>query len=279
VAVAAICLLFAAAGGFVRASVREPTGKIEVLLGAAATLLAAAWAYDLLAPGVKEGITAGSVCLRTVCFGLILVVALQVHTQQRRAQVDAVVARERRRLAGDLHDGLAQDLALIAAYGQRLTRDLGVEHPVTLAAEHALAATRGVIVDLSASDQPTATDALRAVAGQLAHRFGVRVDVAASSEHLAGDERESVVRIAREAIVNAVTHGGAKQITVTLQTHGNQLMLRIDDDGCGLGHAVPAGQHSGHGLREMSEWAQAIGGHLTAQQGAHGGTAVRVLVS
>lgn len=66
---------------------------------------------------------------------------------------------------------------------------------------------------------------------------------------------------------------------VMLQTYGNQLRLRIGDDGSGLGHAVPAGLPAGRGLREMSEWAQAIGGKLSTQPGAHGGTAVKVVVA
>lgn len=275
----AIFLLLVAASGFLRSSVREPTGLIEALLGAAAVLLAAAWTYNLIVPSLKAGSVAGSMCLRAGAFGLILAAALKVRARQRRTEIEETVARERRRLAGYIHDGIAQDLALIAAYEPRLSRDLGAEHPVTVAARRALSAARGAIIDLSASDETTAAEALRAVAAELAHRHGVSIEVEAGSESLAGDQREAVVRIAREAIVNAVRHGGAKNITVSLGTEGNQLTLMIDDDGCGLDKPVLERPSGGYGLREMNEWAQAIGGHLTTQQGAQGGTAVTVLVS
>jgi signal transduction histidine kinase len=215
----------------------------------------------------------------TLAFGLILIAALQVLVQRQRADIDECVARERRRLAGLLHDGLAQDLALIAAYESRLTEDLGVEHPVTIAARRALSAVRGAIIDLSASDEPTATDALRAVADELARRHGVRIAVDTGQEALAGAAREAVVRIVREAIVNAVRHGGAKNIIVRLQTDGSQLTMTIDDDGCGLGPTGSARPQQGYGLRAMDEWARQLGGQLTTEQGAHGGTAVTVLVS
>ena len=275
----AICLLFVAAGAFMRTSVREPTGMIEALLGAAAILLGAAWVYNLLVPGVTARSVAGSVLLRVGAFGLIFIAALNVRARHQRAEIEERLFGERRKLAGDIHDGIAQDLAVIAAYEPRLTQDFGAEHPVTVAARRALSAARGSIIDLSASREPTAADALRAVAAELARRHGVRIEADAGDESLAGDEREAVVRIAREAIVNAVRHGGAKNITVKLRTDGSQLTMTIDDDGCGLRPTGKAGPQQGYGLREMNEWAQEIGGQLTTQQGAHGGTAVKVLVS
>jgi signal transduction histidine kinase len=218
-------------------------------------------------------------CLRAGGFALLLLVALEVGTRHRRAEIDAVVTRERRRLAADLHDGMAQDLALIAAHEPRLTQDLGAEHPVAVAARQALATARGAIVDLSASAEPTTTDALQAVAGELSRRHGVRVDVDAAPENLVGDHREAVVRIAREAIVNAVRHGGAANVRVRLRTDGDQLLLRIDDDGRGLPQPIVVGTRSGYGLREMRNWAERIGGQLTTQPGVDGGTAVKVSVS
>ena len=64
--------------------------------------------------------------------------------------------QERRRIARDLHDGLAQDLAFIAAHGDQIAREAGEEHPLAIAARRALALSRGAIADLSASDAPSA---------------------------------------------------------------------------------------------------------------------------
>ena len=65
----------------------------------------------------------------------------------RRAQA---VTAERQRIARDLHDGLAQDLALISLHAQYLQSEAGTEHPLAIAARHALAVSRGAIGDLSA---------------------------------------------------------------------------------------------------------------------------------
>ena len=84
----AICLLFVAAGAFMRTSVREPTGMTEGLLGAAAILLGAAWVYNLLVPGVTARSVAGSVLLRVGAFGLIFIAALNVRARHQRAEIE-----------------------------------------------------------------------------------------------------------------------------------------------------------------------------------------------
>jgi signal transduction histidine kinase len=174
---------------------------------------------------------------------------------------------------------MAQDLAFIATYAERLVQDFGTEHPLTVAARHALAAARGFITDLSASDAPNTASALRAVADELSIRHDVCVTVEANGEDLTSRTREAVVRIAREAIVNAVKHGHAQHIAVTLETHGDEFTLRISDDGRGLEKEVSADPRPGYGLRAMRERAEAVGGDLVVRERSGGGAAVEALVS
>jgi signal transduction histidine kinase len=249
------------------------------LLGGATVLLAAAWLHSLPVAGLTADSVSGRECLCAGAFGLILLFAFSAHRQLRRAQADELAAGERRRLVGDLHDGMAQDLAFIATYAERLAQDFGAEHPLTVAARRALAASRGVIADVSASDAPNAAAALRAVAVELSVRHGVRISVEANGEDLSASKREAVVRIAREAIVNAVQHGQARHIAVSLEARGQELTLRIDDDGRGLRNGVSADPHRGFGLRAMRERAHAIGGHLIVDERSGGGTAVQAVVS
>jgi signal transduction histidine kinase len=117
------------------------------------------------------------------------------------------------------------------------------------------------------------------VADELSIRHGVRVTVEADAEDISAGKREAVVRIAREAIVNAVQHGQAQHIVVSLETRGDQLTLRVIDDGRGLRHGVAAGSHRGFGLRAMRERAEATGGHLVVDERSEGGTAVEAVVS
>ena len=271
---------------------RAARGEVEAgLLAAASTLLAAATLQYLASPVLAPSWVTPADALRAAAYALLLTVAFrrcsQTRNQIEQAAAHAAVDAERERIARDLHDGLAQDLAFIATHGQRLTSELGPDHPLSIAAKRALATTRGAIVDLSASSAPTAGAALRQVANELGARFDVRVNVkVAADPHdfdaagLHATEREEVVRIAREAIVNAVRHGGAHEIEVSLDCRGSKLLLRVSDDGCGIEEpAERSTSSSGFGLPTMQARAESLGGHMTARRSALGGTELEVVVS
>jgi signal transduction histidine kinase len=248
-------------------------------LGAGAILLGAAWSHSFDIPDLTANSVSGRECLLVGAFGLILLFTSNSRRQLLRAQADKLTAAERRRLVGDLHDGMAQDLAFIAAYAGRLVHEFGADHPLTVAARRALAASRGFIADLSASDAPNTAAALRAVADELSIRHGVSVTVEAHGEDPTGRRREALVRIAREAIVNAVQHGQAQHIAMSLENRDGEVTLRISDDGCGLKTEISANPHRGFGLRAMRGRAEAIGGDLIVDERSGGGTAVKAVVS
>jgi signal transduction histidine kinase len=271
-------LMLVAAVGFVRSVFRQWDFMMG-LLGGAAILLAAAWSLSPSGFGLVANPVSGRESLFLGAFGLILLFAFHSHAQLQRRQADEATAMERRRFACDLHDGIAQDLAFIATYSEHLVQDFGPEHPLTVAARRALAASRGVIADLSASDAPNATAALRAVADELSVRHGACVTVEADGQDVTPRAREAVVRIAREAIVNAVQHGHAQHIAVELKTRGDECRLRISDDGCGLRNGVSADAHRGIGLRAIRDRAEAVGGDLVVRDRSEGGAAVEAVVS
>ena len=192
---------------------------------------------------------------------------------------------ERERIARDIHDGLAQDLATIAVHAQRLRTSLGDDHPLTVAARRALASSRETIIDLSASHADTTSAAIRTVADELEARFAItvtvndRIDTDNSGRDLPPRVREHAVRIAREAIVNAARHGGAQHVEVTLE--GNDvgaLLLRISDDGSGIGPDALASS-TGFGLQTMSGRAAELGADLTARPRVSGGTVLELSMS
>lgn len=198
-------------------------------------------------------------------------------TDDRRLQ--GALNEERTRLARDLHDGLAQDLAFIAVSAQRLEPDLGAEHPLVIAARRALDASRGLMADLAARSAPTTGAALALVADELGTRFGVRVEVSGTPPTGRADldpsEREEIVMIAREAIVNAITHGHAQRIDVTLDLEGQRPLLLVRDDGGGVTSGASQG---GFGVPTMRARAETLGGRLVMRRGAGGGTELEVLV-
>ena len=216
----------------------------------------------------------GGAWLMLLAAGITLVRVAQLEKAQ-----NAVVA-ERRRIARDLHDGLAQDLAFIGAHSGRLTREYGADHPLAIAARRALATSRGTIVDLEAADATSTVAALRVVAAELARRFQLTVEVIVDGslpvDHSDADRHE-LVRSAREAIANAAHHGRARHVTVRLGARGDDLLLRVTDDGCGFGHASPRTAGTGLGMRAMRGRAASLGAELRTGESSPGHTVLDIV--
>jgi signal transduction histidine kinase len=252
------------------------------LLAGASLLLAGARLQYLAMPSVATGWLTPREGLRLAAYLLLLASAWRHYAATRRSLAHAAIVSERERIARDLHDGLAQDLACIAAQGQRLGVELGPDHPMVIAAKHALSASRGAIADLTASAAPSTEAALRLIADELEHRYGLQVEVRIEDDSmqtvdscLDPKQRDHLVRIAREAIVNAAVHGTARNVDVVLVHKGKDLVMRISDDGRGISDA----DRSGYGLRTMRARAASLGGQLSARPGPHGGTDLELLVS
>lgn len=255
----------------------------RTLAGASYLLAAARFQYLALPAVAPDWVTARD-GLRLVAYALLLVAALTRYGQTRRELSVAKLAAERDRIARDLHDGLAQDLAYIALQGQRLSTELGAEHPLTLAARRAVAASREVIVDLAAVNASSTEAALREVADELAARFGIDVDIRIPDhaheswpDELEPARREQLIRIVREAIVNAARHGDARHVTVTLARDDDQFRLRVRDDGEGA-EPTTLRPRNGHGLHMMRARARALGGDMDAQRRTEGGVEVTVTI-
>jgi signal transduction histidine kinase len=251
-------------------------------LGCASFLLAAARLQYLALPAIAPDWVTARDGLRLAACGLLLATAVGRYAQTRRAIAVASLAVERERIARDLHDGLAQDLAYIALQGQRLSSELGTDHPLTVAAQRAVAASRGVIVDLSASDADSTAGALRQVADELTARFGIEVElsVATGGDGTANDEldparREDVVRLAREAIVNAARHGEAHRVDLVLERTGGRFGLRVSDDGVGMTNDTLR-RRGGYGLQIMRARAASLGGRLVTRSSEQGGVEIEV---
>lgn len=192
----------------------------------------------------------------------------------RRYWLDATktaVLEERRRIARDLHDGIAQELAFI---GRRATRiDAEGAETIRAAAERALGETRRTLALLSRPhDEPFSrvlSDAVE-VAGAHGHT-PVHIDVVEGVD-LAPQIREGLIMIAREAVTNAARHARASMILVEV-ARDPETRLRIRDDGEGFDENSVTG---GYGLRIMRERAATIGGTFRLVTGRQGGTMVEV---
>lgn len=270
-------LVYAAVTFARRTMIGEPgTGW---LLVAGIGVLAATRALYLVLPSLPLSWISSRESLLLLALSLLLAsVGRQEIAMRARAARGAAIA-ERRRVAQDLHDGLAQDLAFIAAHGARIAGELGDEHPITIAARRALAVSRGTISELSDMSSTPVDEALEAIAHELRDRFGIAITVYAHpNADLAPDTRQHVSRIAREAIANAARHGGADNVTVSLRPRAEGVVLRVRDDGRGIRVGADGAMPEGFGLRSMRERAAALGGYLTVSPRKSGGTELEVVL-
>ena len=276
--VAVTGLLLYTGAGFARRQIVE-TDRVAGLIAMATVLIAGAGFSTVASGSVSPGQIGMSECLRALACALILAAAVVAERQIHARMSKATALAERRRVARDLHDGIAQDLAFIAAHGPRFAEELGDEHPIVIAARRALAISRSTISELSNPDGATAHEALDAIARELGERFGIAVAVNAQLDRdLEALQREHVTRIAREAIANAARHGGAKHVIISLRPAETGIALRVVDDGCGIAGADHAPAPEGFGLRSMRERAAALGGQLHVRQPRQGGTELEVVL-
>lgn len=195
---------------------------------------------------------------------------------------DAAKVEARRSVALDLHDGIAQELALLTTYltappEVRLTSEWHRQAQAT--AERALAETRRTITTLADNiPRPIEMDLLRTADFASGIDVDVNIDVGTSSTAFFADSarREAIVRIVREAVSNAVRHGHAASVDILFSEAEGSPFLRVSDDG--LGFDPDAVVDSGHyGLISMRERAEVIGASLAVQSKPGEGTTVEVL--
>lgn len=189
---------------------------------------------------------------------------------------------ERNRLARDIHDGVAQEVASLGY----LVDDLAATCTEPAAREAADALRREVtrvvgelrlsIFDLrNHVEQPGGlTEALGSYVRELASHTGLRVHLR-FDEHgsaLPPDVASALLRIGQEAVANVRKHAEANNLWVTLSMNGGHARLQIEDDG--RGSARPRHRH--YGLFTMRERAESIHAdfHIGARSG--GGTVVTV---
>jgi signal transduction histidine kinase len=96
------------------------------------------------------------------------------------------------------------------------------------------------------------------------------------SAELAGE----VYRIAREAIINACRHSGAKEIVAEVEYRSTELRVAVRDNGCGIdSHSLQWGRAGHWGLQGMRERAERIGAQLRLWSGLESGTEVELCVA
>ncbi len=203
----------------------------------------------------------------------------------RAASIQAV-QQERLRIAAEMHDSLAQSFTSIALQSEALSArpeadavTAAVMRTIEQTARQGLAEVRASVLTLHSLDGPPGT--LDIALAQLAMRCDVpgsiRCSFVSSGEpcELLAEERNSLIRIAREALNNAMRHSGGTQIRLGLRYADGRLQMSIDDDGKGLPDSGRNGR-SGYGLEGMARRAREIGATLKYMTSELGGARVQV---
>lgn len=254
--------------------------QLELSIAAGVAVLAVARLnYFLVASPSSSRLYAGDI-LKLGAYALILYgCLLEFHAIQRRL-VKRVAVDERRRMARDMHDGLAQELAFIATHSQRLNHtgeDAATVAHLQAAAERALHDSRTTIAVLISPDEAPLDRLIARTVESFRSRFGVAVDLDLDSGVIVdAEQRNALLRILHEALINAIRHGSAQRILVCLSGGEGSPSLKISDDGSGFDvpGAVSAGK--GLGLTSMHERAQLLGGSLSVASRPGAGTVVEV---
>jgi signal transduction histidine kinase len=210
--------------------------------------------------------------------------ALQLDTALLFASVrDEATTEERRRLARDLHDGVAQDLASLGYVIDDLAATADSPELEAQCQELRAELSR-VVAELRRSvfvlrNDPNGASSLgesiRALAGHIEARSGIAVKVTLDegSKRLRSDIESELLRIAQEGMNNAVKHARATLIRVDVWVQAPDAVVTVIDNGRGL----QSGRDDSHGIRIMRERARRIGAVLDLHNLETGpGAALRV---
>lgn len=210
--------------------------------------------------------------------------AQHLHAELKRSLGRQLVERqreatlsERQRMLAELQDGFGSQLVS----AQRLLESGRID------VQGAAALLRDCVVDLRLllESQESAARDLSTLFGMLRYRVQRRIEAAGIRLHwrvadlsdagaLSGAQSLDLLRLLQEAIGNVLQHAGAGEIGVTTRRQPRELVISVEDDGCGFDPV--SAMHKGHGIAAMQRRAARLGAELLIEPREDGGTAVHL---
>jgi two-component system sensor histidine kinase UhpB len=237
---------------------------------------------DLLRPGERLPVGSGDEVGRVVSAFNRMLDRLESERHENGSRVLAAQEAERIGIARDLHDEVGQLLTAVLLQLNSIA-ETAPTHRVALdearaAVRRALDEVRRISRELRPEmlEQLGLVSALTELSTTFERASGVRVERSfdAPLPRLSPDTELAIYRIAQESLTNVARHSNAAHVTIVLERSLDSVVLRVVDDGCGLGGAPV--EHGG--LRSMRERALSIDGALAVEDGAGGGVEVRLEV-
>ncbi|EGJ78344.1 putative two-component system sensor kinase [Streptomyces sp. Tu6071] len=202
---------------------------------------------------------------------------------------ELTIAEERSRLAHELHDAVSQKLFSLRLTAQAATALVDRDparakeelHQVAALAAEAADELRAAVVELrpAALDEDGLVATLRTQIRVLDRAHAARVTFRGEGARaLPAAQEEALLRVAQEALHNALRHSGAAHVDVVLRRAGRGAVLRVTDDGSGFDArgVRRAGRHLG--LVSMRDRAAGVGGSLTVDSAPGKGTTIEMEV-
>jgi signal transduction histidine kinase len=199
-------------------------------------------------------------------------------TFAQQAAEDAV-SRERARMARELHDGIATELAgAVSLFKVYLERTQAPQDETLMNVfeilEQSLKRVRASLADLrpAAIGPDGLVRDLRREAEEFARLYGIRVELSSigTEDMLAPHHRQVIAQVVREALTNVRRHSGSSICRVRMGFAARPFLIEVSDEGRGFTNAGPAG----YGLMGMRERAAGIGGRLEVVSTEGRGTTV-----
>jgi signal transduction histidine kinase len=201
-------------------------------------------------------------------------------TAQRQRAADDARAAERARIAREVHDAISQHLFALRMIAAGMRRaDPGHEQAQVIerVSEEALRDMQTLLVELrpASKDDAGIARAVQELCANYHDRLGVVVDASLDDVTVPAPVGHALLRIAQEACANAVRHGEARKLAVSLTRQHRHVELVVRDEGTGFD---PAAGHAGSGLAHIRDRVAELGGTVDIDSAPGRGTSVTVRV-
>ncbi len=198
--------------------------------------------------------------------------------ERQRATGDARAA-ERARIAREVHDAISQHLFGLRMIAAGMAR-ADPAHPqagtIERISEDALRDLQALLTGLRPPSPHTGlAAALHDICAACHDRLGVTIDAALDDVTVPPPVEHALLRITQEAATNAVRHGNARRLAVSLARHDGHVELAVRDTGTGFDPAAP---HPGTGLGHIRDRAAELGGTLDIDSTPGHGTILTIRI-
>ena len=246
-------------------------------------------------PGLPSALTALGIVIFAVAFSyvysrwIVRVIeqsldraALIEQLESTRAELaaahhEAGVLAERHRLAGEIHDTLAQGFTSIVTLLQAAEASLAPDSPGSREARRHLRLALVTALTPATLEAGTLGDTVHRVTDTTAAQAGIRAraEVTGTARRLPTGTEVVLLRVCQEALANVRKHAAARQVSVGLCYADSTVQLTVKDDGHGFD---PEKANGGYGLKGMRDRVSQVGGTVTVTTEPGAGTEVRAEV-